>query len=420
MSARRPTQIHIRSYSVGFGDCSLISFDYRTKYGFAERHVLIDFGSAALPRGQRGGLDAVAKDIYARCSGRLHAVVATHAHVDHVSGFATAAKLIRACKPDIIVQPWTDALAPAKGPSGRTRSLGREARAMADLLRQTRAIAAAVLDGGDAERGHKTIREQIRFLATVNVYPEVAMKTLAAMPGQHVYVQRGSRTGLERLLPGVTVDVLGPPEPRRIFGDTEGQAHLTDEWSYWSNQTALALSIGRRGALFSRSRTAVHSRRSTDDLALAGQIDDVDQELKLQLLTDLDRAINNTSVILLFRIGGKGLLFPGDAQTEVWQRVLTSPGLKEALAEVRVYKAGHHGSEAGTPQALWGALARRGRKSSNDRLATIVSTMAGKHGSRAYDTEVPRASLISEFHSHSTLVTTQISGQLFQELVLTV
>ena len=42
----------------------------------------------------------------------------------------------------------------------------------------------------------------------------------------------------------------------------------------------------------------------------------------LQIVRTLDKAMNNTSVILLFEFGDKSLLFPGDAQIENWEYAL--------------------------------------------------------------------------------------------------
>ena len=43
----KPTSVEVRSYQVGFGDCFLLSFVYSQT---DRRHVLIDFGTTALPR----------------------------------------------------------------------------------------------------------------------------------------------------------------------------------------------------------------------------------------------------------------------------------------------------------------------------------------------------------------------------------
>ena len=45
--AAQPQTVEIRSFQVGFGDCFLLSFVYGRKQ---RRHVLIDFGTTALPR----------------------------------------------------------------------------------------------------------------------------------------------------------------------------------------------------------------------------------------------------------------------------------------------------------------------------------------------------------------------------------
>ena len=86
--AKAPTRATIRTYHVGFGDCFLISFQYAQK---SERHVLIDFGSTGFPKGvPKSRMMEIAEDIKQRTGGKLHAVVATHRHRDHISGFATA------------------------------------------------------------------------------------------------------------------------------------------------------------------------------------------------------------------------------------------------------------------------------------------------------------------------------------------
>ena len=88
--ATQPKSVEIRSFQVGFGDCFLLSFVYDAKQ---RRHVLIDFGTTALPRGAKPSVHmpkvaaAIANIVGSK--GRLTAVVATHRHADHISGFGT-------------------------------------------------------------------------------------------------------------------------------------------------------------------------------------------------------------------------------------------------------------------------------------------------------------------------------------------
>jgi hypothetical protein len=130
-------------------------------------------------------------------------------------------------------------------------------------------------------------------------------------------------------------------------------------------------------------------------------------EQMLSIVRMLDKAMNNTSLILLFRIGGKSLLFPGDAQWENWAYALSDPEIQELLKDVDVYKVGHHGSLNATPKSLWELFAHRSADPHTpDRLTSIMSTMPGKHGSVASKTEVPRMTLKAELKRESTLVTT--------------
>jgi hypothetical protein len=121
--------------------------------------------------------------------------------------------------------------------------------------------------------------------------------------------------------------------------------------------------------------------------------------------------MNNTSLILLFEVGGKKLLFAGDAQIESWEYVLKTADDREEiralLAEVDVYKVGHHGSLNATPKTLWNLFKKKGDKSRPDRLRTLLSTKAGKHGHKARGTEVPCKKLEAVLQENSTLYSTQ-------------
>ena len=88
-----PKRLTLRTYQVGFGDCFLLSFRYAAEDDpTRDRHVLIDFGSTGQPKNAGDKLMLrVAEDIAEACQGKLHAVVATHRHKDHTSGFATNA-----------------------------------------------------------------------------------------------------------------------------------------------------------------------------------------------------------------------------------------------------------------------------------------------------------------------------------------
>jgi hypothetical protein len=74
----------------------------------------------------------------------------------------------------------------------------------------------------------------------------------------------------------------------------------------------------------------------------------------MRIVLGLDRALNNTSLILLIEAAGRRLLFPGDAQIENWSYSLTGPGASDELTArlggLDFYKVGHHGSRNATPK----------------------------------------------------------------------
>jgi hypothetical protein len=130
--------------------------------------------------------------------------------------------------------------------------------------------------------------------------------------------------------------------------------------------------------------------------------------------------LNNTSVILLFEVGNKKLLFPGDAQIENWSYALSHTRVRQMLAGVDLYKVGHHGSRNATPKSLWNLFTRRSATSEPGRLRTVLSTMARKFGDVDRGTEVPRASLVQTLKAQSDYFSTQdIQGKLYADISIT-
>lgn len=118
----------------------------------------------------------------------------------------------------------------------------------------------------------------------------------------------------------------------------------------------------------------------------------------MPIVRRLDKQMNNTSLILLFSVGGKSLLFPGDAQWENWSHALDQPDVRDKLKTVDLYKVGHHGSLNATPKTLWELFENRGPATKPDRLTSVMST---KHGLRGHSkkTAVPRATLVEALKS---------------------
>jgi hypothetical protein len=257
------------------------------------------------------------------------------------------------------------------------------------------------------------LRQQFYFLRENNINNPSAVKNLMSMSKKRNYVYYGKSSGLESLLPGVDVNVLGPPTVKQTAAIKKQRSKDADEfWHFWSFQAAamqLAATNKREpGALFAGHVRANGPRFPVNARWLIYHARKSRGDQLLQIVRMLDKAMNNTSVILLFRVGKESLLFPGDAQIENWQYALSREPDKKLLSAVNVYKVVHHGSLNATPKSLWDLFKNRSKKITDaHRLKSLMSTMEDKHGSEASHTEVPRATLVSALKAQSELFTTQ-------------
>jgi hypothetical protein len=418
MAARRVTKATLRAYHVGFGDCLLL----RLNYGNDQRNVLIDFGSTQRPRSApETRMADIVGDIQRVTGSKLHVVVATHRHADHISGFGKATgPAIAAMHPELVIQPWTEE--PGLDPHAMQPMAAAPAEHLALAATMTNMHTFAAGARAEGERLGDTRRfpdfpsslaERLEFLGATNVRNPDAVDLLARMGAATRYVKFGDDLSDESLLPNVRIDVLGPP----TLADAPAIAHQAQK-----NAAEFWLRAGQWGL------AAANGDAVVDDLAdpplftttgipkaaewLVPRIDRARADGALSLLRTMDGVLNNTSVILLIEINGVTLLFPGDAQIENWSYALfdapNSAEIKERLAATRLYKVGHHGSLNATPQSLWKLFRHRNAdEDAPDRLISVVSTLTGKHGSSSAHTEVPRSTLVSELLAQSNYVTTQ-------------
>jgi len=409
-------------YQVGFGDCFLVSFTYDEPLddGRSERHMLVDFGSTHGPKFSRAGGPSVVETAAARIEehtgGELDVVVMTHRHRDHLSGFGDedSAAVITRLNPKLVVRPWTehpdlprDATAPLVDDADDPRlrfatnlAAGhRLAERVETLTRGART---------DSTKGH------LAHLALDQVpNPEAIafLDDLADKAGGGEYLSAGMPSRISERIPGIGVRVLGPPTIAQHEAITKARAEDPDE--FWLGQ--LGAIEGLEPRLLDTSRTA--SPPPVDPGPVAWIVDKLarQQLASLQrIVRTVDDALNNTSLILLIDAGDKRLLLPGDAQIENWSWALEhAPPPKVAeyralLAEVDLYKVGHHGSRNATPKSLF-RLWEEGPGSQHEMTA-LLSTLPGVHG-RSAATAVPRGPLVEALDRRMGLVRTDALDQ---------
>lgn len=416
----KPTKLIVRPYQVGFGDCFLLTFLYPKM----QRHVLIDFGSTGMPATANANqIELIALDIAQRCNGKLHAVVGTHRHMDHISGFARNGKkrssgnIIASLNPDVVVQPWTED--PRADPkTGALIPLKARQKSFLGVLNNMHRVAAVVRD--EAARRQlffgKGTAGQLTFLGNDNLKNLSAVRNLMTMGKRAVYVHYGSKSGLEKVLPGVKTMVLGPPnieqsqeirKQRRT--DPDEFWHFHSQAQFWFSQAQAAKFVDRNGGAGSVPflKASVYSTPPPFARWFVKRMQRLRGYQLLGIMRALDNVMNNTSVILLFEAGRKKFLFPGDAQIENWSYALSKPEIRQLLQTVNLYKVGHHGSLNATPKTLWKLFRKRScKKRDPNRLRSVLSTMAGKHG-RSEATAVPRKPLVEALEAESYCFNTQ-------------
>ncbi len=424
MPDKTPSEVTIRMYNVGFGDCFLLSFHYAEE----DRHVLIDYGSTAAPKNLRGKyMTAVANDIKQKCNGKLDGIVATHRHRDHISGFTTegeaTGKIIASLQPDFLIQPWTED--PEAKTNAMTATVSSYTKGKPDALQMTAhflgsledmhqiAGMASRLAAKDRQFSRSVTGRQLAFLGEDNLKNLSAVRNLMDLgkKGKAFYVNAGMK--LNSLIPGVKITVLGPPTLKQSESIRKERAKDPNEFwqfrSFWASQglSAAQFRATKPAGLFpgvKPLRKAAHPPNARWFIAQASRFQ-TDQ--LLELVRDLDSVMNNTSVILLFEIGNRKLLFPGDAQIENWSFALANKQWTALLEDVNLYKVGHHGSLNATPKTLWRLFRHKGGAQAQSRLETLCSTKSGKHGSIRSGTEVPRRVLVDELKKDSRFESTE-------------
>jgi beta-lactamase superfamily II metal-dependent hydrolase len=389
--------VRVRMYQVGFGDCFLLSFEYAGKAEPAH-HILVDFGTRELAAGL--GLADIARDIDAHSSGGPDVVVLSHRHQDHMSGFGGdgTEDIVGRWKPRMVVRSWTEdpeAPADAAGPAGTTLQAG---------LDQGRAFAIALAQ--EISTSARGVRADLRELAIAQLANQAAVDRLNtwSQGGKGVYVNYGKPLAIDAVVPGVQIHVIGPPTVAQHPAVAKERSTSPEYWQLY------------RGLVAAGAFNPAAEDKSAAEKQLVGPARWVVERLQgpqlrslLRIVTALDHAMNNTSVILLIQAGDRRLLFCGDAQIENWEYALTFAGdskdVLDLLRGVDLYKVGHHGSRNATPRTLFNLWAEPGTR--ERKMTALMSTKPGVFpGTPGSGTEVPRQTLLTALRQRMTLCST--------------
>jgi beta-lactamase superfamily II metal-dependent hydrolase len=379
--------IRVRSYNVGFGDCFLVT----VPDGAVTRHMLIDFGNA--PGQLNDNYPAIADDIFTETGGHLDLVVMTHEHLDHIEGFYSQKKVFNQMQVD-----WVWMSIPSKPkyyeefPNAEPLKAAREMAAQFErrLKKAKVAVAPSFLtllrnnlsnvDRIDYIRNLPGEANRVLYLRRGNSVlnkpfsSKVKFTVLAPEKDMSVYYGGGGHNGLAAL-------------NRRLAADAEGGDEDVESWQF---------------AGIPRERSGPPNLGPRDWRLLREAI----QSAGVETIRAIDKAANNTSLAFVLEVGGRRLLFPGDAELESWEMMFKK--CPADMKPVDFLKVGHHGSHNGTPEADLDKLLPKARK----HLATVmVSTKSKVYGTV---NPVPDADLMENLASRcKTLVTTDDSNELW-------
>jgi len=335
--------ILVRMYDVGFGDC----FFVKIKIADTVTKMLFDCGSI---KADARPIDEVVQDVIedakdADQKPRIDVVVATHRHKDHVSGFASP--LWKKVEVKEVWMPWTES--PDDPAAQRIRNSQSK---LAATLAQSGEKKSSLWKQSNPGQENRELTA-ICDLAMNALSNEAAMQTLhEGFLGNPVrrFLPTGSakdQVFQTSALKSVLVHVLGPSRDEKVIRDMDppaGQSYL--QLYDGSDISSKAPEPFREDWWMDADAPEVGYLLSPVDRT---KINSIGAGMEFDLAATLDKAVNGTSLMLVLRVGGQWLLFPGDAQWGTWQAALENPEWKQLLARTTFYKIGHHESHNATP-----------------------------------------------------------------------
>lgn len=319
----------VRVFKVRFGDAILISIPDRDASGRETlRHILIDVGNADARLGE-GGADSAfepvlkgIKDIIGETHIDLY--VMSHEHLDHVQGLLYGKEKLGITLP--IDRVWLTASAhpdyyKTHEDARKKKELAQQALAeVADFAAASRESLAPEVLAMLAVNDSASTKKCVDYLRSIAPQETTYVHREADLTGKHPF----SETRLSIWAPEEdTADYYGRFQPIN-----------------------LGITVSTDGKTPEPVPTTVTPPAGVDAGAFYDLVQARADGFADNLLT-IDRAGNNTSVVLCIEWRGWRLLFTGDAEQRSW-KTMNKNGM---LRPVHFLKVGHHGSWNGSPPA---------------------------------------------------------------------
>jgi hypothetical protein len=335
----------VRSYNVGFGDAVLVSIPDRTRSGSERlRHVLFDVGNLLAGEGNDDGVlvDAV-RDIVTITGGVVDLYVMTHEHLDHVQGLLAASRAgvaLRARRAWLTGSAHPDYY--ANHPEAR-KKLAEYRLALDDVRRQLESDRDPWLDF--MLRNNSILLPPGALGLKTSDYVD-HLRAIAATTRTH-YVDR-TTINPRHPFTEATLRILAPEEDTSsYYGRRPANLLRTDAAAdAGAAPAAAAAGAGRRGRRANAADPAAAFPTAPPGVDPSGFFDLVAsrQRHRRELVLEIDKAANNTSLVVEIEWRGWRLLFGGDAEERSWETIRDL----DLLRPVHLVKISHHGSVNGT------------------------------------------------------------------------
>lgn len=386
--ALRPGHAAVRMYNNILGDCFLVRFPVDGR----EMKILIDCGALQGMPDATGIMQEIVANIAETTAedrpnggkvSRLDILVATHEHVDHLSGFAQARDIFDGIEIGELWLAWTE---DERDPDA-AKIRARRRKTLDLLLKLDGHISSpAATDEEDFDADESVMpaqsKDDIRQLFAFTEDAELDASSAALLgaagngrmtTGKILTYLKEKAEKVRYFVPGsdpvplateipVQVYVLGPPKDEKLLkrsNPRKGEVYLRGETDDLAAYLAAAIQLDKTREMFdpdeektfqmampfeSHHLQQLSLLMSTGDAAAARYFDGENEWRKIdrdwlraaeQLALKLDSDTNNTSLVLAFVVGEgadrRVMLFPGDAQVgnwESWQQYIWPKGAK--------------------------------------------------------------------------------------------
>jgi len=312
------SQLTVTAYNVRFGDAFLLTVPDLANGKEVTRHILIDLGSVIGGRDDEVIYRQIASDILRRLNGHpVDLYVMTHEHMDHVAGLSY---LDRLGLPIPIDYAWLTASS-AQGYYDRFPEAKKRLALYESDYKRVRLAATGENQGTQLLLPLLEINNRGSTEACVGYIKNAARTTS--------YVYRGFEpiAGHNHPFVETKLAIWGPEEDTAVYYGRYKPLTMT----------AVANATGRP--------LQTEPPPGVEPSGFAALMEYLASGVGDSMLA-IDRAANNTSIVLAVEWRGWRLLFPGDADLKSWAVM----GNRGVLQPVHFLKAGHHLSRNGTPR----------------------------------------------------------------------